>query len=54
MKYYLALFCALGTFITAAQKVTVSGKVVDKETREPLPFASVGILCNQHARLQNL
>ena len=54
MKYYLALFCALGTFITAAQKVTVSGKVVDKETREPLPFASVGILGKSIGTVTNL
>lgn len=54
MKYYLALFCALGTFITAAQKVTVSGKVVDKETREPLAFASVGIIGKPIGTITNL
>ena len=28
---------------SSAQKITISGKVVDKETREPLTFATVGI-----------
>jgi hypothetical protein len=54
MKYYLALFCALATFAATAQKLTVSGKVVDKETREPLPFASVGILGKSIGTVTNL
>jgi hypothetical protein len=54
MKYYLALFCALSSFAVTAQKLTVSGKVVDKETREPLPFASVGILGKSIGTVTNL
>jgi len=54
MKYYLALLCALSTFAVTAQKLTVSGKVVDKETREPLPFASVGILGKSIGTVTNL
>ncbi|MCX8490539.1 MAG: carboxypeptidase-like regulatory domain-containing protein, partial [Cyclobacteriaceae bacterium] len=54
MKYYLALFYALSTFAVLAQKLTVSGKVVDKETREPLLFASVGILGKSIGTVTNL
>jgi hypothetical protein len=54
MKYYLALLCALSTFAVTAQKLTVSGKVVDKETREALPFASVGILGKSIGTVTNL
>ena len=54
MKYYLVLLCALSTFAVTAQKLTVSGKVVDKETREPLPFASVGILGKSIGTVTNL
>lgn len=31
------------SFVGLSQKLTVSGKVIDKETKEPLTFASIGI-----------
>ena len=44
MKWFLfvCLFFCLPGF-SPAQRITVSGKVLDKATREPLPFASVWI-----------
>lgn len=54
MKYCLVLFCALSAFVSVAQKITISGKLVDKETQEPLPFASIGILGNSVGTITNL
>ncbi|MBS1487925.1 MAG: carboxypeptidase-like regulatory domain-containing protein [Bacteroidetes bacterium] len=34
----------LSASVVSAQKITVSGKVIDSETKEPLPFASLGII----------
>ena len=54
MKYCLVLFCAFSAFVSVAQKITISGKVVDNETQEPLPFASIGILGNSVGTITNL
>jgi hypothetical protein len=54
MKYFLALFCASIALLSTAQNITVSGKVVDKETQEPLQFASVGILGKSIGTVTNL
>lgn len=54
MKYWLVLICALCAFASAAQKITVSGKVVDKETKEPLQFATVGIVGKSIGTITNL
>ncbi|MBK5279621.1 MAG: carboxypeptidase-like regulatory domain-containing protein, partial [Bacteroidia bacterium] len=37
-----------------AQKITVSAKVIDKETKEPLIFASVGILDKPIGTISNM
>lgn len=37
-----------------AQKITVSGKITDKETREALPFASIGIRGKAIGTISNL
>ncbi len=54
MKYFLVLICALSAHVSTAQKLTISGKVVDKETKEALPFASVGILGKSLGTITNL
>ncbi|MCE7862703.1 MAG: carboxypeptidase-like regulatory domain-containing protein [Bacteroidetes bacterium CHB5] len=39
---------------TLAQKITLSGKVIDKETKEPLPFATLGIKDKSIGTITNL
>lgn len=43
MRKYIFLALILISTISVAQDITISGKVTDAETREPLPFASVWI-----------
>ncbi len=44
MRSFLLLLVFFGfSFAGLAQKLTVSGKVIDKETKEPLTFASIGL-----------
>jgi len=43
MKMVLAFCSILFVQASQAQQITVTGKVVDLETKEPLPFASIGI-----------
>jgi hypothetical protein len=54
MKYFLVLICALSAYVSTAQKLTISGKVVDKETKEVLPFASIGIMGKSLGTITNL
>jgi CarboxypepD_reg-like domain len=54
MKYCLAFIFAFIAFVLTAQKVTISGKVIDKETNEPLPYASVGLAGKSLATITNL
>ncbi|MCC6837766.1 MAG: carboxypeptidase-like regulatory domain-containing protein, partial [Bacteroidia bacterium] len=37
-----------------AQTITISGKVIDSETKEPLPFASVGLKNRPIGTITNL
>lgn len=44
MRNVLVFFFILGFMpLAIAQNVTLSGRIIDKETKEPLPFASLGI-----------
>ncbi len=54
MKHAIVLFLALITFCSQAQKILVPGKVVDLETKEPLPFASIGIMGKPVGTITNL
>ncbi len=39
------IFCLTLVMQTVyAQQITITGKVVDAETKEPLPYASIGII----------
>ncbi|MBX2915306.1 MAG: carboxypeptidase-like regulatory domain-containing protein [Cyclobacteriaceae bacterium] len=51
------VFTLLLIFISAplvAQKITLSGKAIDKETKEPLPFATLGIKGKSIGTITNL
>ncbi len=52
------LFLLIALFATSyaglSQKITVSGKVIDKETKEPLPFASIGLKGKSIGTITNL
>jgi hypothetical protein len=54
MPRFLLIFLCLFSTAAAAQKLTISAKVVDKETREPLVFASVGITERAIGTISNL
>lgn len=55
MKFYLVIAAfALLAWQTQAQRITVSGKAVDKETGEPLTFATVGISGKSIGTITNL
>jgi hypothetical protein len=43
MKLHFIIWLALISYAAQAQQITITGKVVDLETKEPLPFASIGI-----------
>ncbi|MEK6780134.1 MAG: carboxypeptidase-like regulatory domain-containing protein [Bacteroidota bacterium] len=54
MKNTLVIcFLLISGFVTA-QKVTISAKVVDKETKEPLIFATIGILGKPIGTITNM
>jgi len=55
MRYLFFIFFLL-TFSLAsqAQKITISGKAVDNETKEPLPFATIGIKGKSIGTITNL
>ncbi len=54
MKNFLVLICVFIAFVATSQKITISGKALDKETKEALPFASVGILGKSIGTITNL
>src|SRR6478736_10309707 len=43
MKMNFIICLVLLCYAAQAQQITITGKVVDQETKEPLPFASIGI-----------
>jgi hypothetical protein len=53
---YLFSFCLLFliNFAVHSQKITLSGKAIDKETKEPLPFATIGIKGKSIGTITNL
>lgn len=55
MRNFFTLIFLLGVvFASEAQRLTISGKVVDKETKEPLPFASLGVKGKSIGTITNL
>ena len=55
MRNIFPVFCfLLAAFTGQAQRITISGKAVDKETKEPLPFASIGIKGKSIGTITNL
>lgn len=55
MKNSFLLLVFLGfSFAGLSQKITISGKVIDKETKEPLIFASIGIKGKSIGTITNL
>lgn len=51
---FLTFLFLLVAFAGQAQRITISGKAVDKETKEPLPFASIGIKGKSIGTITNL
>jgi len=54
MKHWLILILFLTFHLSHAQKITISGSVVDIDTREPLPYASLSILGKSIGTISNL
>lgn len=54
MSRFLLLILCVVSAVANAQKLTVSARVVDKETKEPLSFASVGIKDKPIGTISNL
>lgn len=52
----LFLFCMIlvVSFSLQAQRITISGKAIDKDTKEPLPFATIGIKGQSIGTITNL
>jgi CarboxypepD_reg-like domain len=55
MRYFIFLLLTfVVAFAASAQNLTISARIVDKETREPLPFASIGIKGKPIGTISNL
>ena len=54
MRYLMILSLVVAQHLAMAQKITISGRIVDKETKEPLVFASVGIKGKPIGTITNL
>ncbi len=54
MKHWLIFGLYLAFHVTLAQKIIISGTVLDKDTREPLPYASLGIAGKSIGTITNL
>lgn len=54
MKIILFISFCLISCLSIAQKITISGRAIDAETKEPLPFASVGIKGKSIGTITNL
>jgi hypothetical protein len=53
-NFFILLFILAVAPACFAQKITLSGKVVDQETKEPLPFATLGIKGKAIGTITNL
>ncbi len=51
---FLLIVLMMVALIGQAQKITISGTVIDKETKEPLPFASIGVRGKSIGTITNL
>ena len=51
---FLLLFIVTLASTAFAQKITLSGRIIDKETKEPLPFATLGIKGKAIGTITNL
>lgn len=54
MRLFVALALCFCWLTSSAQNITISGKVTDRSTGEPLPFASVGIKGKLISSITNL
>ncbi len=54
MKYCLTCLWILTAWFCEAQRITISGRIVDKENEEALPFASIGIQGKALGTISNL
>src|SRR5687768_11542019 len=54
MRLLNAIFFTLLVTSTVAQDIIISGKVIDRETKEPMPFASVYIKGKAIGTITNL
>jgi hypothetical protein len=54
MRNFFLLWLFLGIGVTGlSQRILISGKVVDKETKEPLTYASIGIKGKSNSTISN-
>ena len=55
MRYlFFIFFLFVFSLASQAQKITISGKAIDNETKEPLPFATIGIKGKSVGTITNL
>ncbi len=54
MKYCITGLLFLSAWFCEAQRITISGRIVDKENQEPLSFASIGIQGKPLGTISNL
>lgn len=54
MKYCITCFLLFCAWCGYAQRITISGRIVDKENNEALPFASIGIQSKSWGTISNL
>lgn len=54
MRFFLTVVFGLLSYCALSQSLTISGKVLDQATEEPLPFASVGIAGKSISTITNL
>lgn len=53
-NFFTLVLLLAAAHLAQAQRLTISGKVVDKETKEPLPFASLGVKGKPIGTITNL